>query len=297
MKPDPASLHIWPQCRACILGMIRDSLSMSQIEDNGLKQKLHSIAESVFERSYQQHWSSPVTANKILKEFKRLSGVTDPYAAFKQKELAQARKIFSETKLHIDQNLKSRVILSVLGNSLDFFTNPENVLQSLPQALKNGISFYYDEIDQLERLLFSKPKLVLFFTDNTGEAFFDIPLFHFIDSHAERTVLVVKGGPSLNDLSCREIKNDGLESYFGDIADTGTSGVGIDWDRTSKAFKNLVQSADLIISKGMANFETVYPRSLSAHVFFLLKAKCDPIQNYLGAPTAGYCAIWKEGIR
>jgi uncharacterized protein with ATP-grasp and redox domains len=39
----------------------------------------------------------------------------------------------------------------------------------------------------------------------------------------------------------------------------------------------------------------VAPDPLSVPVFFLLKAKCSPIQNFLGVPAAGFCAIWKQG--
>jgi uncharacterized protein with ATP-grasp and redox domains len=295
-KPDPAALQIWPQCRECILEMIQDSFSMMGTADDTLMQQATSMAEKILTEAFDRGWSSPVAANKILREVRRLSGVIDPYESFKKRELAQARKIFSEVEAYAGQDLRSRVVLSVLGNSLDFFTNPDDALLSLPKVLNEGISFYHDDIDRLEQFLIKKPKNVLFFTDNSGEVFFDIPFFQFIDNHAENTVLVVKGSPTLNDLTHAEIENEKLEPYFINIADTGTEGVGIDWDLTSKAFRNLVSTADLIISKGMANFETVYPKKLSTPVFFLLKLKCSAMQDYLGTPSEGYCAIWKEGV-
>jgi uncharacterized protein with ATP-grasp and redox domains len=72
--------------------------------------------------------------------------------------------------------------------------------------IKKGISFYYDDIDRLERSLLTKPDSVLFFTDNSGEIFFDIPFIQFIRNHARQATLVVKGGPTLNDLSRIEIE-------------------------------------------------------------------------------------------
>ena len=295
-KPDPTSLQIWPRCRECIMRMIQDSFSMMEAVDDSLIQPVTSLAEKILNQAFDEGWSSPVTANKILREVRRLSGVNDPYESFKKRELAQARKIFSEVEAYAGRDLRSRVILSVLGNSLDFFTNPDDALLSLPDVLNRGISFYRDDIDRLEQFLMKQPKNVLFFTDNSGEVFFDIPFFQYITNQAENTVLIVKGSPTLNDLTRAEIEKENLASYFVDIADTGTEGVGIDWDLTSKAFRDLVSAADLIVSKGMANFETVYPKRLSAHVFFLLKSKCSPIQNYLGTPSAGYCALWKEGV-
>jgi uncharacterized protein with ATP-grasp and redox domains len=78
------------------------------------------------------------------------------------------------------------------------------------------------------------------------------------------------------------------------VADTGAAGAGIDWDNVSGEFLELLASADLVISKGMANFETLYPRRISAPSFYLLKVKCEPIQNYIQAPANSFLAIWKE---
>jgi uncharacterized protein with ATP-grasp and redox domains len=297
IKPTPDSLHIWPQCRSCILGMVRDAFSMMKTADAAILQQVNDIAEGILSDAFEKGWPSPVTANRILAEQKRLTGVADPYVSFKKRELEQAHSVYSQLKAHVGRDLRSRIVLSVLGNSLDFFTNSEETLQALPDVMHRGISFYHDDIDRLERFLVTRPHSVLFFTDNSGEVFFDIPFFQYIRDHAREVTLIVKGKPTLNDLSRIEIANERLESFFGDVADTGTAGVGIDWDLTSAAFRDRVQAADLIVSKGMANFETVYPKNLSAHVFFLLKSKCRPIQDYLSTPSAGYCALWKEGFR
>ena len=63
----------------------------------------------------------------------------------------------------------------------------------------------------------------------------------------------------------------------------------------SPEFLNLVASADLIFSKGMANFETLYPASISAPSFYLFKVKCEPIHNYIQAPVSSFMALWKDG--
>jgi hypothetical protein len=81
---------------------------------------------------------------------------------------------------------------------------------------------------------------------------------------------------------------------FDMVADTGTDGAGIDWDHVSGEFLDLLASADLIVSKGMANFESLYPRRISAPSFYLFKVKCEPIQNYIQAPAGSFLALWNE---
>jgi hypothetical protein len=68
----------------------------------------------------------------------------------------------------------------------------------------------------------------------------------------------------------------------------------VDWDRVSDAFLARLEQADLLVVKGMANFESIYPRPLSAAAIFLFRVKCEPIQDLVGVPKGGFAAIWKE---
>ena len=86
-----------------------------------------------------------------------------------------------------------------------------------------------------------------------------------------------------------------LGDFFKEVADTGSDGAGIDWDNASKEFLDLVASSDLIIAKGMANFETIYPKDIRPSAFFLFKVKCEPIHRFIQAPLGSFIALWKAG--
>ena len=62
------------------------------------------------------------TANRIIREIMRLSGVSEPYHGFKQREMKHARKVIDEIGDRLGSDFRSLVSLAVLGNSLDFFT-------------------------------------------------------------------------------------------------------------------------------------------------------------------------------
>ena len=288
-------LKLIPQCIDCLLSLAKSAALMAAPDNTSLAEKTERAARKILAEAEINATSSPQVANRILREVRRISGVEDPFAEFKAREMDQARKIFSQLKAHAGKSLRSRVSLAILANSLDFFKNPEQALAEIPQQFLNKIAFYRDDLDQFEAFLKKKPGLVLYLTDNAGEIYFDLPLFEYIRSRCKQTMLVVKGGPSLNDLTRAELRSAGLEDIFGNAADTGTDGAGIDWENVSKDFLDLIASADLILSKGMANFETLYPRDVSAPVFFLFKVKCEPIQNYIQAPANSFLALWKEG--
>lgn len=284
-----------PQCIDCLKSLAKTAATLAASDNNHLVEQAESISRKILQEAKDNELSSPQIANQILREIRKITGVKDPYRQFKAGEMEQARKIFSGFKGHLGDGLRSRVSVAALGNSLDFFKNPEQALADVPIQLNDGISFFKDDVHRMEKFLEKRPDTVLYLTDNAGEIYFDRPLYEYIRQHCRHTILVVKGGPSLNDLTRAELRLANLEDKFDTVADTGTDGAGIDWIYISKEFKERVESADLILSKGMANFETLYPRELKPACFFLFKVKCVPIQNYVQAPANSYVALWKAG--
>jgi uncharacterized protein with ATP-grasp and redox domains len=285
-----------PQCVDCLLSLAKNAVLLESAANPELVEKSEEAARQILADAKNSAASSPEIANQILREVRRLTGVDDPYFKFKAREMALARKVFSQLKSYVGRDLQSRVWLSILGNSLDFFNNPEQALADIPHQFLNEVSFYRDDTGQFEATLEKNLGLVLFLTDNAGEVYFDLPLYEYIRRRSNKTILVVKGGPALNDLTRAELQSAGIDDMLGQVADTGTDGCGIDWKNVSESFRELMASADLIISKGMANFETLYPRDLAAPAFFLFKVKCEPIQNYIQAPFNSFLALWKKEI-
>jgi len=283
-----------PQCSDCLMALAQQAATLAGGEDPGFLAEAEAATRKILIDAKATSLTSPEVANQILREIKRRSGVADPYAEFKAREMAHAENILPQLERHVKDDLRSRVSLAALANSFDFFTDPDEVLSQIPDQIQRGPSFFQDDIDRLEAFLSAGPGLVLYLTDNAGEIYFDKRLYEYIQERAERTVLVVKGGPSLNDLTRAELKVSGLEGGFSEVADTGTDGIGIEWNNVSNEFLDMIDHADLILAKGMANFESMYPRDLPCPVLFLFKVKCQPMQDFLEAPEESYWALWKE---
>lgn len=288
-------LQAFPQCADCLMGMAQQAADLAAGNDPDLRARAESAARDIIGHARDQNLTSPEAANQILRKIRHLSGVSDPFARFKADEMAGAERVFSMLKNYSKDDLRYLVSLAVLGNSLDFFKNAEQALSDIPDQVQKVIPFFHDDIAKLGGLLAREPRLILYLSDNAGEIYFDYPLYTYIRERAGRAVLVVKGGPSMNDLTRTELEASQLGDRFGEVVDTGTDGVGIEWDRVSEEFLSLVNEADLIISKGMANLESIYPKRLSCPVFFLFKAKCRPIQDYLHSPADSFWALWHDG--
>jgi hypothetical protein len=285
----------FPQCARCLLSLAKESPAVAELQDARLRSQVEASAVRIIRESEEKNLTSPQAGNLILREVRRLTSKDDPYGPIKAEEMARARDVFSNLGHEAGGDLRRRVELAALGNSFDFFHKPEEAMREVPEAIRKGIAFQRDDVDRFGELLQEKVRLAVYLTDNAGEIYFDLPLYEYIRDRSERIVLVVKRGPSLNDLTRVELKEAELEGRFCEIADTGTDGVGIDWDHVSESFRALVSQSDLIVSKGMANFETLYAWEMTAPVFFIFKAKCRPIRDFLHAPPESFMALLKPG--
>lgn len=284
-----------PQCIDCLMSLAKSATALSGANDAQVLKKVEAVTREILQNAADNRQSSPQLARRILREIRHLTGVSDPYRQFKAQEMALARKIFGRIKSHTVDDLRSCVSLAIVGNSLDFFKSPAEATAEISAQLNTGVSYHYDDIDRLEAFLKKKPARVLYLSDNAGEIFFDIRLYEYIQARAENTILVVKGGPSINDLTRDEMNFADLVDRFSEVADTGSDGAGINWENASNEFLDLVASCDLIISKGMANFETIYPQTIAAPVFFLFKVKCEPMHRLIRAPVGSFVALWQQG--
>lgn len=283
----------FPQCADCLLSLAKKSPAVAELEDPRLRKEVEASAVRILRHAEEEGLTSPQTANLILRDIRRITSRDDPFGPIKREEMARARDVFSNLEQEAAGDLRRRVELAALGNSFDFFNKPEEAMREVPEAIRKGIAFYRDDVGRFGEALRKKVRSAIYLTDNSGEIYFDLPLYEYIRDRSERIVLVVKGGPSLNDLTRVELKESGLESRFSEIADTGTEGVGIDWNHVSESFRALVSQSALIVAKGMANFESLYAEEMNGSVFFIFKAKCRPIQDFLNAPPESFMALLK----
>lgn len=284
---------VFPRCLDCLDNLAVNATRMAS-SDPETRAAAEKAARSVINSSGDLDLSSPETANDMLKKIREITGVEDPYLDYKTREMQKAEETFRHVSKGLDVDFSTALALAAFGNSLDFFQSAEDVFQDRTGQVLADFRFYHNDEARLSHFLSTRPRQILYFTDNAGEVFFDLPLYEHLRQKAEKVVLVVKGGPGLNDLTRRELESRGLMDRFDEVADTGTDGAGIDWRMVSDRFLELVNQADLIVSKGMANFETVYNSALPCPVFFLFKVKCAPIKDYLSAPPDTFWALWKE---
>jgi uncharacterized protein with ATP-grasp and redox domains len=101
----------------------------------------------------------------------------------------------------------------------------------------------------------------------------------------------VKGGPISNDATLTDADQIDAKRIVHKIITTGINKLGVPLDKVSKDFLETMDNADLIISKGQSNYETLLPyvnKEEHKPVWFLLRGKCGFIAESLGATLGSY---------
>ena len=163
--------------------------------------------------------------------------------------------------------LSTAIRVAAAGNVIDLgiLDRPEVDLAGDLTGVVSG-GFAVDQCRLLERKLAHAAR-ILYLADNAGETVFDKVL---IEELAERNIeitVAVKGQPILNDATME----DALRAGLGDDAhliSNGSPMIGTELEICSSEFLRHFHSADIIVSKGQANFETL--NETSENIFFIL---------------------------
>ena len=175
---------------------------------------------------------------------------------------------------------------AIMGNSIDFMIHDQ--LQKVESLIREKLQEPLSETAYagfIEKLRHTNN--LVYFCDNCGEIVFDRLLMETMKEQYPglSIVAVVRSEATLNDATLKDAASIGLDK-IAKVEGNGIDGPlpGTVFERCSADIKNLVAQADLIISKGGGNFETIQEQipKLEADITFLLLSKCNPHMMELG---------------
>ncbi|MDR3063492.1 MAG: ARMT1-like domain-containing protein [Methanobrevibacter sp.] len=276
-------MKVYYECGACLLRQSKEAMNLAS-DDANLKLE---ITEEIFKylsNSFKQGASSNKLGTDIHRIIKEKTNNPDPYK--NEKKLGNKIAIELEEKfkkiLKKDDSLENYVKISIIGNILDFGALGINTdLKKLINSSANK-KLRINHVNNLKKSL-AKSKSLLYLADNTGEIIYDKLLIKkLIEDYNLKITFAVKEKPILNDACVENAKLIGLDKIT-NLTTTGTDSIGIVYDYLSKDFKEIFEKENLIISKGMGNYEGLTElNSLNKDVFCLLSAKCSAIAKDLG---------------
>lgn len=234
-------------------------------------------------------YNHPVVASLLHRSVYHHLGSQDPFASLKVQSNRDAAVVLDKVRDRLS-DFSSIVTAAVIGNIFDYGVKGHTIQDDF-------LSFFNAEfalglyIDDTSRILPLCDRIV-YFTDNCGEIIFDDLLIRYLKGQGAQITLVVRDAPILNDATLAEVHSLGLDTIV-DAVYTGGGGseIGIRFDLLPEPVTHALDSCTLIISKGMANYESIREEQGLPPVALLLAAKCDPIAEELGVPRGAKLAL------
>ena len=171
--------------------------------------------------------------------------------------------------------LRRAVQYAMTGNFIDFAAMDSVDEDTLQRLIGESDAIPMDgALLETFRASLTNARRLAYLTDNCGEIVMDRVLMRVIRTinPGIEITAVVKGGPVVNDAT----REDAAQIRLGGVArvaDTGCPIAGVPEGRLSDACRRVMDEADVLISKGQANYETLCGCGLNIYYIFMCKCR------------------------
>ena len=265
------------ECLPCFFGQITRTLNYAGVNGDRGRSILRKAEKIITSASFDE---VPARTTTLIHRILREETGVDPYKQVKDSynrialdRLTKLRKMAAETP----DRLEGGVRIAIAGNVIDF-----GIYESidLDRSLSESFCLPLSSIDYHNFAdVVANARRILFLCDNAGEIVFDRVLIETLRDRGKDVTAVVKGSPVINDATLDDASTAGL-TECAVVIDNGNDGIGTLIEACSQQFIDAYRSADLIISKGQANYETLVQEQ-DARTFFLFKVKCPVVARVL----------------
>ena len=229
---------------------------------------------------------------------RQVTGNPDPYREVKDRANKLALELLPEVR-GIAEGLSGyerfRFLCKVvcLGNVLDFDIYGHRPTGDVIRSGLGGVRFAVDETREIYETLESVDA-VLYLTDNAGEIVFDRLLVEELKQMGLKVSVCVRGGPVINDATLEDARVAGMHEVADEVLTNGGDVIGVIPELCSEEFMERFRSAEFIVAKGMANFETITDVGTPCPTAFLFRTKCRNVADRVGVPVGVEVAMLAE---
>lgn len=216
----------------------------------------------------------------IYKIIYQTADTDDPFREIKRAATDLLLKQYDEMKRMIDtarDPLHAALRFAAIGNAIDLGANPDCDIEEELTRLHDS-DFDICDYPEFQHAL-RQARHILYIADNAAETVLDRLL---IERMQKPVIYAVRSRPIINDATFEDAQQAGLHE-IADIIPSGSDAPGTVWGLCSEEFKQAFMTADLVISKGQGNYETLSDQDRS--MFFLLKVKCPVIARDIHIET------------
>ena len=277
-------MKIDPRCAHCLLSRVHYQALLLTDDTETINAAVVAGLDALH-RTYKLGEPAARISTAVHRSAYRAMGDWDPYLEKKvlSRELAVELMPMARSLVGDDisaEGFRRAVVAATIGNTLDFGVdgfdvNEQNFETEFRRLFDTGLDV--DDTDKLVPLLDD----VVYITDNSGEVLLDTLVIEQIRGLGGRVTLVVRGAPMLNDATLEDVEIHDIEAQVDRVLTTGSNAIGVCLDEAPAELVEAFESASLIISKGMANYETMSEYGFSP-IAYLLRTKCQAVADDMG---------------
>jgi len=279
-------MKISKECYLCIFNQIFNLTNRLNLDEETSSKVLREGAKTLAE--YDLSFEPPIIASDVYDGVSNIVKKEDLFEKEKKEAIKEALKFKSILKKRLSKSkdkLFDACKIAVAGNVIDLGVNQEYDLEKEIKKIFE-MSFFKNDFDEFRKKVLSV-KSICYLADNAGENIFDEILIETIKEFNDAKVYyLVRGKPIINDVTIKDL--EGLDIFnIAEVVDSGVDSPGFCLERASKEAKEIFYNSDMVISKGMGNFECLFDEC-NREVFYLFKVKCDVVARKSGSKKGEY---------
>ena len=284
-------MRVQVDCYPCILSQLSELAKKAAPDASGQHAIVKRLLELVIKAD--ETTTPPEFAAMFHSLMTELTGVGDPLREIKDRSTELGLALLPELQQMERQApdpFEASVRFAIGGNIIDYGVNPNFDLHEAESKIREVLDLPFDRelCAEFKRRLDAAGS-IFYMLDNCGEAVIDRLL---IEPYRDKITVGVRGKPILNDVTRREAALSGITGV--PIVDTGDCAPGVSLRRSRPELLEAMQKADVVISKGQGNFESLDEEFTARPIFFLLRVKCAVVSRRVASPLGEIKIIGKN---
>ena len=278
-------------CASCIIDDLCGALNLLLLEEK-TKQEILRESFQFLAREFSTEKIPSYFITEVHRILKKISGIEIPFKERRDKcnqlgiEMAEKINLEAE-KLKESERFSFLVNWAIASNHLDFRTvgtgygfQMAEIIEELRTCVSEGLRI--DQRAEIFQIAKSSSK-ILYIHDNVGEISFDKLLIKELRGYGASVTSALRGGPITSDATIEDGETVSLQDAALKIILAGPDTLGISLNEMSDQLKQELQTADLVIAKGQANYYalTEYRSKIPGQIACLFRTKCEIVSNDL----------------
>ena len=265
-------MKIDPACVECIINQSKRVADAIHADEELTNEIVKAVEEMAPGFSFDQ--SPPEVAAGVYEKMARIAGKKDLYDEVKALSTKKAHAFIPHLEKQIEQSsepLLTATKVAVAGNVIDLAAEYAFDLNEELDKIFHT-SFAVNDFEKLHKKM-AKARTLLYIAD----IYIKTILSHYPDMEL---FYMTRGNAIINDVTYEEAMEAGFDNIC-HVVNSGVNTPGFVYERANEQSQKLFDKADLIVTKGMGNYECLSD-SGRKDLFFLLKVKCSVVANSLG---------------